>query len=314
MTKTAETTERKGSDIMARNRSQQREINCLRSVDFVPIETRADDDGTDDGSTLYGYAAVFDVDTLINSWEGCFYERMVMGTFRKTLKERTPVLQFDHGYDQRTGTVPIGVYTVIEEQEGKGLYVEADLFDNDVVKPIRQAIARKAISGMSFRFSVVRDEWRDKDGKKIKPEDLWERLWISSEEDPLYRTIKEVKLSEAGPVVFPAYNTTSVGVRSELPDDLASLPEEERHKILTETYVRTASRHTPTVPTDAEPLGLTSETPSEDTEVPVSTEDEGTTTDAVHEDTSIGHEEVAKRAIPQRVVPARRIPTRIERK
>lgn len=301
---------------MARKRNQHREFNCLRSVEFSPIETRADDNGDSDGSQLYGYAAVFDVDTLINSWEGCFYERMVMGTFRKTLKERTPVLQFDHGYDQRVGTCPIGVFTLVEEQEGKGLYVEADLFDNDVVKPVRQAIGRKAITGMSFRFQVVRDEWRDKDGKKIKPEDLWERLWVSSEDDPLYRTIKEVKLSEAGPVVFPAYNTTSVGVRSDVPDDLAGIPEDEQRKIITETYVRTASRHTPTAHTDAESPELTSVTDSEDAEVVASDEDEveGTTKDAVREDTSIGHEEVNKRVIPARIVRARRVPARIERK
>jgi hypothetical protein len=46
---------------------------------------------------------------------------------------------------------------------------------------------------MSFRFRVVDEDWND---------------------EQTQRTIKEVELLEAGPVVFPAYETTSVAVRS----------------------------------------------------------------------------------------------------
>jgi hypothetical protein len=48
---------------------------------------------------------------------------------------------------------------------------------------------------------------------------------------PLTRTIKEVKLMEAGPVVFPAYPQTSVGVRS--------LTDEQRESLV-EEYTRTS--------------------------------------------------------------------------
>lgn len=190
-----------------------------RAVDFEPLpdEERKDSSGGD-GRTLEGYAAVFDTDTEINSWEGHFKERIVRGAFRKTLKERTPVLQFDHGHDSRFGNLPIGSFENIREDK-HGLKVQARLFDH--AEPIRQAIEAGAVSGMSFRFKVVRDSWADNKGNEIKDRnELVELLYGGDKKrGPLQRTIKEVKLMEAGPVVFPAYPQTTVGVRSMTDDD-----------------------------------------------------------------------------------------------
>jgi HK97 family phage major capsid protein/HK97 family phage prohead protease len=194
---------------------------CLRSVEF-----RAAGDHSD-GRTLEGYAAVFDVATRIDSWEGTFDEIIAKGAFKRTLNARTPVLQFDHGRDVRTGSVPIGSIQEIREDD-HGLFISARLFDNNVVEPIRQAIEGNAITGMSFRFRVVRDEWRDNTGKVVKAEELLDLLWDPGDRGPLVRTIKEVELFEAGPVVFPAYDATTVGVRSLLAD----LPTTEREALL----------------------------------------------------------------------------------
>jgi HK97 family phage prohead protease len=184
-----------------------------RAVDFEPLpeEERAAKAG--DGKTLEGYAAVFDADTEINSWEGHFKERIVRGAFRKTLRERTPVLQFDHGHDSRFGNLPIGRFESIKEDK-HGLKVQARLFEH--ADPIREAIAEGAVSGMSFRFKVVRDSWADNKGVEIKDRsELIDLLYTKNHKrGPLQRTIKEVKLMEAGPVVFPAYPQTTVGVRS----------------------------------------------------------------------------------------------------
>ena len=70
----------------------------------MPFEARAADD---DGFTLEGYAAVFDAPTRIDSWEGNFDEQISRGAFAKTLTERMPVMQWDHGHDAATGSVPI---------------------------------------------------------------------------------------------------------------------------------------------------------------------------------------------------------------
>jgi HK97 family phage prohead protease len=180
--------------------------NLCRAARF---ELRAEPDG--DGFTLEGYAAVFGEKTRIDSfWEGTFDEVIQRGSFAKTLKERTPVLQFDHGHDMATGSVPIGAIDKIRE-DAHGLFVQAQLHDNTRVEPIRQAIASGAIDGMSFRFRVIREEWDESDDLEV----------------PL-RTIKEVELFELGPVVFPAYASTSVGVRSLL----AGLADEDRRRLV----------------------------------------------------------------------------------
>ena len=180
-----------------------------RAVTFQPdAEMRAA--ANDDGFTLEGYAAVFDDVTTINSWEGKFTEQLARGAFAKTLKDRTPVVQFDHGHDIATGSVPIAAIEDIREDK-RGLYIRARMFDNPRVEPIRQAIAGGAIDGMSFRFKVVREEW-DETG------------------DMPARTIKEVELFELGPVVFPAYESTSVGVRSLL----AELTGDQRARLIHE--------------------------------------------------------------------------------
>jgi HK97 family phage prohead protease len=182
----------------------------------VPFEMRADADADGDGLTLDGYGAVFGTPTRIDSWEGTFDEDISRGAFKKSLAERTPVLQFDHGRHPMVGSIPLGSFETLREDE-QGLHVVARLHDNWLVQPVRDAIKSQAIPGMSFRFSVVKDEWRDAGGKLVKPEELELRLMRSDPSRPetiLKRTLKEVRLYEVGPVVFPAYAETSVGVRS----------------------------------------------------------------------------------------------------
>lgn len=182
-----------------------------RSVPFTL--TRDDASGTSDGRTLDGYAAVWDTPTLIDSWEGCFYESIRQGAFKKTLRETVPVMQFDHGHHPLIGSIPIGVYSELSEDD-KGLHVIGRLSDNWLIEPVRSAIADGSVDGMSFRFMVVRDIWTDNAGKQISPADLDMLLWQPGDRGPLNRELVELKMPECGPVVFPAYAETSVGVRA----------------------------------------------------------------------------------------------------
>lgn len=165
----------------------------MRSASFALVRAESEEG---DGLTMEGYAAVFDSPTLIDSWEGLFVETIARGAFKKTLRERTPVLQFDHGQHPLVGSLPIGVIQSAAEDE-RGVRVEARLADNWLVQPVRDAIASGAVNGMSYRFDVVREKW-DYDTPDKVP----------------VRTVLELRCAELGPVVFPAYTDTEVGVRS----------------------------------------------------------------------------------------------------
>jgi uncharacterized protein len=180
----------------------------------MPFEIRdgADADGGD-GLTFEGIAAVFGEETVIDSWEGRFIETVRKGAFRKAIRERTPVMQFDHGRHPLIGSIPIGRIEDLRETD-EGLAVQARLSDNWLIEPVRDAVRDRTVNGMSFRFEVVRDEWRDANGKLVKPDELARLLWDAGDRGPLRRTLVEVKLPELGPVVFPAYAGTSASVRA----------------------------------------------------------------------------------------------------
>lgn len=165
-------------------------VGEVRSL-VAPFElTRSDGDGM----TLVGYAAVFNSPTRISGWEGDFIETIAPGAFKHTIRNSRPVLQFDHGQHPLIGSLPIASIRKLRE-DSRGLYVEAQVFDNWLTEPLRDAIREQAISGMSFRFSVVKDDWTKQGKDKV-------------------RTLKEVRLFELGPVVFPAYADTEVSLRS----------------------------------------------------------------------------------------------------
>jgi HK97 family phage major capsid protein/HK97 family phage prohead protease len=162
-------------------------------VRSLPVEEfRAEDNG--DGLTFTGYAAVWDSPTLIDSWEGRFLESIRRGAFKKSLRESTPVLQFDHGSHPMIGSIPIGAITEVGEDD-RGVFVKARLHSDPFFAPVREAIASGSIAGMSFRFQVIRDEW-------------------DHSADPPRRDLVEVRCPELGPVVFPAYSETEAGVRA----------------------------------------------------------------------------------------------------
>jgi phage head maturation protease len=182
---------------------------CTRSYQF---EMRS---VSHDGRQLVGRVAVFNTPARIPDRGGDFDERILPGFADRSLRNNGyPVMQFDHGKDPRTGTVPIGRYDVFDN-DGRGYAVEGELFDNPVVEPVRQAIAGRAIKGMSFRFTVTPnggDRWERRNGQR----DL--------------RHVIDADVPEAGPVVFPAYRDTAVAVRS----ILATFDEDEREEAVRE--------------------------------------------------------------------------------
>jgi uncharacterized protein len=217
--------------------TQQRSIareDLTREKPFVLTRAAAADSEPDDGFTLDGIGAVFNTPTLIDSWEGTFEEEIAPGAFKKSLRENRPRMQFDHGHHPLIGSIPIGTFSEgYPAEEPEGLRVVGRLFDNWLIEPVRMAIATNAIDGMSFRFSVVREEWRDADGKKLtNVDDIVQGIYYPEEGRLLRRVLRELKIREVGPVVWPAYEETSVGMRSRGTIDLARLHDPEQRKTL----------------------------------------------------------------------------------
>jgi HK97 family phage prohead protease len=192
--------------------------NLFRGLPQAP-ELRAEGDtedtkAADSPSLMFGHFAVFDTWTEVDSWyEGQFLERLAAGCFKKTMVEQRNVLrvQFDHGYDLHVNDAPLGPIDELKEDD-EGAYYEVPLLDTDYnrnrIQPLLEGRlmngeSRGSQLGASFQFRVVADEWNNEpEASDYNPKGLPER------------TIREVRLYEFGPVVFPQYPEASSGVRS----------------------------------------------------------------------------------------------------
>ena len=120
-------------------------------------------------------------------------------------------VQFDHGYDLHINDAPLGPIDELKE-DAEGAYYEVPLLDTDYnrnrIQPLLEGRlmngeARGSQLGASFQFRVVADEWnQEPEASDHNPQALPER------------TIREVRLYEFGPVVFPQYPEATAGVRS----------------------------------------------------------------------------------------------------
>lgn len=175
--------------------------DLIRMVDLPLAQIEFRDDT--DGRLMVGTPIVFNIWTEVESWEGHFLEQMSPGSVTKTLKERGDKVKvlFNHGFDPQIGDKPLGKPRLMEPR-AKGLYTETPLSKTSYNADLIELLGDGALDGMSFRFSVTRESW-DENGKvnKANPKGL-----------PM-RTIEEIRLYEFGPVTFPAYEATTVGVR-----------------------------------------------------------------------------------------------------
>ncbi|KFL24938.1 peptidase U35 [Devosia sp. 17-2-E-8] len=165
--------------------SQKQPENEQRSL-VLPVERRADGDKV----TVAGYAAVFGEVANIGGW---FEETLARGAFTETLKTADVRAYFDHDRGRVLGRSSAG--TLRLKEDAKGLHVDIDLPDTSDGRDVATLVERGDISGMSFGFSVLRQEWDET-------------------VDPPRRTILEVELREVSIVSEPAYDGTSIARRS----------------------------------------------------------------------------------------------------
>lgn len=153
-----------------------------------PAEIRQLEDGS---RVAYGYAARFGA---LSQNLGGFVERIAPGTFAKTIQEADIRGLFNHDANMVLGRNRSGTLRLSEDDQG--LRYEIDIPDTQVGRDVAVLLERGDVTGSSFGFRTIDDEWSETD-----------------DGFPL-RTLKSVALRDVGPVTFPAYTDAEAGLRS----------------------------------------------------------------------------------------------------
>ena len=160
-----------------------------RILSIDDIELRVTDG---DELKITGYAAKF------GKWSldlGGFKEKIRKGAFDEALEKSDVRALKNHDPNLLLGRTSSG--TLELKTNSVGLRMEIDPPDTNTGRDIIEEIRRKDITGCSFSFTTLEDDWK-------YPED-----------GSVERTIIKIgELFDVGPVTYPAYPDTSVAVRS----------------------------------------------------------------------------------------------------
>lgn len=170
----------------------------IRQYDFSEIRMETEQAGTEAEPVqikkLVGYAARF------NSYSqdlGGFVEIIRPGAFKENLGANPVYALANHNRDLILGTTKNGTLKVSEDQYG--LRIELTPRDTPTTREWMGHVESGAIDKMSFKFSL-----KDKGGER----------WLRGDSGESVRELLNVKLFDVSLVDFPAYESTSVGVRS----------------------------------------------------------------------------------------------------
>lgn len=154
----------------------------------VPVEAR---EATGDTATISGYASIFDTPYEV----GGFTESVSRSAFNKTLKDhRDHAVVWSHDTDRVLGTEASGTARFLVDDTGLRYEADLDLLDPDGISAYRK-IATGKVRQSSFGFEAMKDEWTERD------------------DGGYHRTLKEVRLYEASPVLWGASPTTTVDMK-----------------------------------------------------------------------------------------------------
>ncbi|MDG9717407.1 HK97 family phage prohead protease [Streptomyces sp. DH24] len=166
----------------------------------VQLRAAGDDQGV---LQFEGHAAVFNQRTAIgNPFTWGFYEEIAPGAYTKTLSEGDSRYLIDHDTRLVVSRVSAGSLRLAQDQVG--LAVNSDLDTRlSYVADLAVNLENGNITGMSFGFRVIKDDW--------------ETITVDTSEGEMQaelRIIREVQLFEVSAVTFPAYEGTDAALRS----------------------------------------------------------------------------------------------------
>ena len=156
---------------------------------FHSAEVRADDEG----KKFSGRAVVYNSPS--KPIYGQFIEEIAPGSFDESLRsgQIDVYCSIDHDCRKLLGRQSAGTLKLL--QDDKGISVEVPYADYSYARDLSLAIKRGDLSGMSFIFDVLDDDWSMKDGKR-------------------HRVVRQADLYEVSFVFDPAYPATDADMRS----------------------------------------------------------------------------------------------------
>lgn len=155
------------------------------------LELRAAPEGSKSPGTLVGYAAKYD---KYSCDLGYFREKLKPGCFDAAMGRCDVRALYNHEPHLLLGRSSAG--TLRLTSDAVGLKMECDLPDTPTGREVAELVRRGDIQGQSFAFTTDIVEW-DTSGETY------------------LRTVIEVKeLFDVGPVTYPAYEDTTVAMRS----------------------------------------------------------------------------------------------------
>lgn len=171
--------------------------------------------------TVEGYALLFNVDSTPMGWSGDWVEKIAPGALDGVLENSDVLCLLNH--DESRGVLarwrkePGSLKLEVDE---KGLRYSFEAPNTALGEELLEGIRRKDISASSFAFTVEDDEWLQRDTNTYE------------------RVIKRFgQLFDVSPVYRPAYEDTSVAVRS-----LGEIKEKEKRETLEAYYKQLEKR------------------------------------------------------------------------
>lgn len=155
-----------------------------KELKTIPWEIKADVNKRE----FEGYASTFHNRDLVG-------DIVQPGAFSKTINERRDQIKVLYNHRE-----PLG-YPLHMEEDSKGLYVKAHISETSLGNDVLTLMKDGVIDRMSIGYDIIKDEYRSEGGRTD-------------------RLLKELKLFEFSPVIFPANEMASVtGVKAAMTHD-----------------------------------------------------------------------------------------------
>lgn len=190
-----------------------------RELPHSTIEIRETEEGQ---RTITGYAVKWEMKSHKMGYWTRFREQFKKGSFTESLNKEDQRALWSHDTSKVLGRTKNGTLRLYEDDIG--LRFELDLPNTTLGNDAYETIKRGDVDGVSFGFSMRKQEWDEADP------------------DNIVRTITQADLFEISPVGFPAYPDSQVSARSEDPykayldEKNETELEERRQRLILLTY------------------------------------------------------------------------------